>query len=446
MEKVTDRPSNLTEILSMDPTFYYCANQTPPSLDKLVVWLNPGSPSLTAVGPPLSLESQYKSLFASADINRNKGIKITDNFSKVIPIYGDIERWMDLRQRQNNISSQIGRISRQVNPVERLEEYSGIRWIGRAGLKLANMDAVFNLSRSDDTFRDPVDIRPFSFCDLAGGPGAFTQYLQYRRPRSDGYGMSLETEKKGCAWDLSQIDTLRFNVLKGADGSGDLIKNYYWTIDEIRKNNPVGVDLVVSDGFIKEDATVTFEDYLNEEIANLNLLICELGIGLNILKEGRDMVCKVSDTLRPIMAEVLLVLCAAFENVCLFKPMTSRPANAEKYIICKSRRRDIAGPLRIFSLYYEQISNGYIASPVLINLSEEGTTLFKLPTEFEEKLRRSNNSFIDYQLSELVKIENRIANKRVVIRNLNLPRAYDVWHVPMKGDRYVPPSTLTPCK
>ena len=126
--------------------------------------------------------------------------------------------------------------------------------------------------------------------------------------------------------------------------------------------------------------------------------------------------------------------------------MTSRPANAEKYIICKSRRRDIAGPLRIFSLYYEQISNGYIASPVLINLSEEGTTLFKLPTEFEEKLRKSNNSFIDYQLSELVKIENRIANKRVVIRNLNLPRAYDVWHVPMKGDRYVPPSTLTPCK
>ena len=419
-----------------DPTFYYCAGLKPPPLDSLVVWLN---------NPDFSI-AQYKSLVSNPDMNRNTLIKTSEDFSQVKPFYGDIDRWFSLRQRQDKVSTRIQRISRELNPAEKILTYSGIRWIGRAGLKMANIDAIFNLSKSDSTFREPVDLRTLAFVDIAGGPGGFTQYLQYRRPRSEGWGMSLETEKKGCAWELSLLNMSRFNILKGADNSGDIIKNYYWMIEEVNRRSS-GIDLVVSDGFIKEDATVTFKDYLNEELINLNLLVCELGIGLNILKEGRDMVCKVSDTLRPVMAEILFVLTIAFEKVCLFKPMTSRPANAEKYIICQNRRKDISDSLRIFGLYYEQISNGYLVSPVLISIGDlflQGNpgSLFRLPKEFEERLIKSNNFFIDSQLQELVNIENRINNKRVIIRNLNLPRAYNLWHLPMRGDKYAPPEDL----
>jgi cap1 methyltransferase len=422
--------NELNNIITNDPSFYYCVNLQPPPLNSLVIWLNNDNKDI----------SGYKGLASSADMNKNLLIKVTDNYSQIKPFYGNIDKWYDLRKRQNDIGSYIQKVSREVNPAENIGNYSGLKWIGRAGLKLANIDAIFNLSNSNSTFRDPIDVRPFNFVDLAGGPGAFTQYLQYRRPRSEGWGMSLETEKKGCAWELSQLDTSRFNILKGADGSGDIIKNYYWTIQEIHAKAGNRIDLVVSDGFIKEDATVTFEDYINEEVINLSLLICELGIGINILKEGRDLICKVSDTLRPITAEVLFVLTLAFEKVCLFKPMTSRAANAEKYVICQTRRKDVSDAIRIFSLYYEQISNGYIASPVLIDLKELGNpnSLYKLPQEFEEKLIKSNNFYIDSQMQQLVKIEDRINGKTVVIRNLNLPRVYNLWHIPMRGDRYVP--------
>jgi len=409
-----------------DPTFYYCAGLTPPNLDSLVIWLN---------NPDFEIE-KYKSLASSPQKDRNKLIRVTENFSSIKPVYGDINKWYNLREGQNKISSQIQKVSRELNPAEKILTYSGLRWIGRAGIKIANIDAIFNISKSNSSFREPIDLYPLAFADIAGGPGGFTQYLQYRRPRSEGWGMSLETEKKGCAWELAALDTSRFNILRGADGSGDIIKNYYWTIKEINSKS-AGMELVVSDGFIKEDESVTFEDYLNEELINLNLLICELGIGLNILKEGRDMICKFSDTLRPITAEVLFVCTLAFEKVCLFKPMTSRPANAEKYIICQNRRKDVSSAVRIFSLYYEQILDGYLASPVLIDV-EKPNSLFQLPKEFEERLIRSNNFFINSQLIELKKIEDRINRKRVTIRNLNLPRAYDLWHIPMRGDKYLP--------
>jgi 23S rRNA U2552 (ribose-2'-O)-methylase RlmE/FtsJ len=405
----------------MDPTIALCSGESvppgfPENPDNALIWLIT-KPADSNIG---ILPTQKKDIkFAEKS-----------RYNEIKPQYGSISNWLDLRTRQNEIRD-IERISKEVNPYENVGRYCGIHWIGRAGLKLANLDAIFHLSKSDDTFTEPVDIRPFSFVDLAGGPGAFTQYLQYRRPRSQGWGMSLTTEIKGCAWELNLIDNTRFTVLKGADETGNLITNYYWAIDAIKKDNPNGVDLVVADGFIKDDVSSTFEDYKNEEVTNMNLILCELGIGLNTVKENCDMVCKVTDTLRPTTAEALYALSLAFEKVCLFKPMTSRPANAEKYIICKRRRKNIDFAARIFAAYYEQISNGYIAQPVLPSL----------PSEFEDKLIQSNNIFLNEQLEILRQIEDRYNGKRVRVRNLNLPRAIQVWHLPMKGDKYFIPPT-----
>ena len=50
------------------------------------------------------------------------------------------------------------------------------------------------------------------------------------------------------------------------------------------------------------------------------------------------MVCKLFSTVTNAMASALFVLASCFERVTIVKPVTSRPGNAERYVVCESRR------------------------------------------------------------------------------------------------------------
>nr|XP_054757954.1 cap-specific mRNA (nucleoside-2'-O-)-methyltransferase 1-like [Lytechinus pictus] len=49
-------------------------------------------------------------------------------------------------------------------------------------------------------------------------------------------------------------------------------------------------------------------------------------------------VCKTFDLFTPFSVGLIYVLYRSFEQVSIFKPVTSRPANSERYVICKGRR------------------------------------------------------------------------------------------------------------
>jgi len=48
---------------------------------------------------------------------------------------------------------------------------------------------------------------------------------------------------------------------------------------------------------------------------------------------GGHFVCKVFDMFTPFSVGLFYLLYRCFERVCLFKPVTSRPANSERYFI-----------------------------------------------------------------------------------------------------------------
>ena len=65
----------------------------------------------------------------------------------------------------------------QTNP---FEDISKSVFINRAAVKLANCDAIFNFTEAKGGSLLPFGDKNLIFCDLAGGPGGFTQYIQYR--------------------------------------------------------------------------------------------------------------------------------------------------------------------------------------------------------------------------------------------------------------------------
>ena len=232
----------------------------------------------------------------------------------------------------------------ETNPFETLGEgrNNGLnrRFMNRSAIKLANIDALMGFRLVQPTAPN----EPFVFVDLCGAPGGFSEYItqrccDYGTYSCYGYGLSLlgsNEHGKGLNWKLSDsvstihATTCHYSVCRGEDGTGDI---YNWenvlNLKETmhRDGNPKA-HLVVADGGF--DAQRDCED---QEALSQKLLVCEVTATLSCLKEGGTMVLKMfgsqANTIRSMMVEIH----SAFSSIHLTKPISSRPASAERYLI-----------------------------------------------------------------------------------------------------------------
>lgn len=102
----------------------------------------------------------------------------------------------------------------------------------------------------------------------------------------------------------------------------------------------------------------------------------------------------------------------AFKKVSIHKPVTSRPANSERYIICKSLHRDeIRNPIRAYMYEINILLNKYgndsepndVQSIVPMHILKETTA-------FYEYIRNSNNELGINQIRNLKKIRAFVSN------------------------------------
>ena len=69
-----------------------------------------------------------------------------------------------------------------------------------------------------------------------------------------------------------------------------------------------------------------------QEILTKQLVMCQFACALSILRRGGHFVCKLFDAYTPFTVGLIYLLHRSFERVCLFKPVTSRPANSERSV------------------------------------------------------------------------------------------------------------------
>ena len=77
-----------------------------------------------------------------------------------------------------------------------------------------------------------------------------------------------------------------------------------------------------------------------QEILSKQLYLCQCLVALSIVRTGGHFVCKLFDLFTPFSIGLIYLMYRAFDQVCIHKPNTSRPANSERYIICKGKRHD----------------------------------------------------------------------------------------------------------
>lgn len=173
---------------------------------------------------------------------------------------------------------------------------------------------------------------------LAEGPGGFIEaFIDLRKSyRGEAvmdnlYGMTLQSQcKKIPRWRVGReyLQLNPVNFLTGVDKTGNL-----YNLDNIEDLvTTVGVnscDLVTGDGGFDFSS-----DYDSQEVASLKLIACELYACMRLQKIGGCSIIKMFDLWKPSTHAILDIVFKAYKDVYMFKPLTSRPANSEKYLVC----------------------------------------------------------------------------------------------------------------
>ena len=191
------------------------------------------------------------------------------------------------------------------------------------------------LNNFDFKFMKSSAIKTFH---LAEGPGGFIEAISRKRQtKNDVYhGMTLmDNHVDVPKW--SKITNLmkemqNIKLVFGPKNDGNLYLKH--NLDFICKHYENSMHFITGDGGF--DYSI---DFNKQEENSINLIYCEVLYALIMQKSGGSFVLKVFDIFHRNTIEILSLLCYFYEKVHIYKPLTSREANSEKYIVCVNFKR-----------------------------------------------------------------------------------------------------------
>jgi cap1 methyltransferase len=333
------------------------------------------------------------------------------------PITVDAEKYRILQVLKNNYTHpQYESIRSIANPFENVGRSI---FMNRAAIKIANIDAIYNISGHNTGLVEMQRRGRFTFCDVAAGPGGFTEYIQWRRPDAFGWGMTLTGP---LDWNKDRLDLSRFGIIYGPDNTGNLYEHWKFFVDQVTRTEVAGVDLVMADGGF--DIEGDTDQFAKQEFLSSRLLLCQIAVALGCLKEDGDFVCKVFDTVTSLSAELLYLLASCFETITIFKPISSRPANAERYIIAKG-----AKSMQFRAPYLDLLAQANASYKEGVNVS----SLFdikQLPPTFIQWLQKNNEDSVNRQIELAQRVQQLLNGEQIELPVYNLSKALLVWNLP----------------
>ncbi|XP_060876031.1 cap-specific mRNA (nucleoside-2'-O-)-methyltransferase 1 isoform X2 [Metopolophium dirhodum] len=230
----------------------------------------------------------------------------------------------------------------KANPFETVK--NGI-FQNRAAMKMANIDWACDFMFTDPKYNDGSSMltSPSSllyFADICAGPGGFSEYVLWRKSwKAKGVGFTLRNANDFKLNDFYAGSPESFEAFYGHDEDGDVYKpKNILSLERyvMKMTEGKGVHFVMADGGFSVDGQESFQEILSKR-----LYLCQALAALSILQPGGHFMCKLFDIFTEFSAGLLFLLYQSFKQISIYKPVTSRPANSERYVICKWRLDDI---------------------------------------------------------------------------------------------------------
>ncbi len=232
---------------------------------------------------------------------------------------------------------------------------------------------------------------------LAEGPGGFIEAINnYRQKQSkidNTTGITLKSTNKDIpGWKKSNkflSSNKHIKITYGSDNTGNL-----YNLDNIiyLKKNHNNNDFITADGGFDFS-----NDFNNQEELSYRIIFCEIVTALATQKEGGTFVCKIFDSYTFITIKFLYLLYNFYEEVYITKPYTSRPANSEKYIVCKKFKTINESYLTLLFSYIKNWDYYYK------NKFRDFLSFIELPYIFFKKINVYNNVLTNNQINNIEK-------------------------------------------
>ena len=88
--------------------------------------------------------------------------------------------------------------------------------------------------------------------------------------------------------------------------------------------------------FLKKLSKIFFLFFQSHsQLLSQQLVLCQVIIGLSCLRQGGNFLSKLFNTFLPATIHSLYFLYLHFEEFAIIKPNQSRPANSERYVVCR---------------------------------------------------------------------------------------------------------------
>ena len=200
--------------------------------------------------------------------------------------------------------------------------------LSRSFFKLTEIWKLINLIPERYKYKDGV------ISNIAEGPGGFIEAI-YKQRITNGindifYAITLYSKNKNIpGWNkILQTKNHFLNnnkniILK----TGNLYKKYsilnYSNFFKEKK-----AFLVTCDGGFDNS-----DNYNNQEKKSIKIIFAEIITTLLVQEKGGNMICKFFDIFTYFSVQLIYLLSICYEKINIIKPVTSRPANSEKYII-----------------------------------------------------------------------------------------------------------------
>ncbi|XP_011068469.1 PREDICTED: cap-specific mRNA (nucleoside-2'-O-)-methyltransferase 1 [Acromyrmex echinatior] len=274
-----------------------------------------------------------------------------------------------------------------------------VNFLNRAAVKMANIDRA-----CDFMFTNPKNVDPnelLYFADVCAGPGGFSEYiLSKKKWHAKGFGFTLKNENDFSLDDFFAGPCETFHPFYGSKGNGDVFDTQNQR--EFRSivmghTDGKGVHFMMSDGGFSVEGQENIQEILSKQ-----LYLCQCLVALMIVRPGGHFVTKLFDLFTSFSVGLVYLMYHCFESISIFKPNTSRPANSERYLICKRKKKDTQMVMNYLSqinclLSRRDDSNSDVIEIVPFNVLEEDT-------EFLKYLRDSNEILGRKQIVNLLKI------------------------------------------
>lgn len=171
------------------------------------------------------------------------------------------------------------------------------------------------------------------FADVCAGPGGFSEYVLWRKKwQAKGFGFTLRKENDFKLDEFYAGNAETFDAYYGVKEDGNVFDPA--NIESLRKyvlsqTHDTGVHFMMADGgFAVDEKNI-------QEIESKQLYLCQCLTAISLLRENGSFVVKLFDIFTHFSVGLVYLMYKCFKKICILKPNTSRPANSERYLICK---------------------------------------------------------------------------------------------------------------